>query len=233
MVLIIGPLIAVAKAIKNSSRNNARQALMMNVNEIVSAKLDQLTRRRAQLVQPDSYGRLRTDRWLKEIDYFIDNHLVCKLSQRDQIFLQRERSEVVSLITQRTFEKMQAEPVFRAFSDKMSPADFELFCAEQLKTAGWRAEVTLRSRDQGVDIVAEKAGTRVVLQCKLYSGPVGNGAVQEIVAGRAHERAHYGAVVTNNRYTLPAEQLAAANGILLLHFRDLANLETMLTSRTA
>ena len=58
--------------------------------------------------------------------------------------------------------------------------------------------------------------------------PVGNKAVQEIVAGRAHEQAHHGVVVTNNRYTSAAEQLAAANGIMLLHFRDLVNLETLL-----
>jgi restriction system protein len=64
-----------------------------------------------------------------------------------------------------------------------------------------------RSRTNGVDIIAEKAGTRIVLQCKLYSGGVGSGAVQEIVAGRPFEQAHYAAVVTNNRYTAPAEQL--------------------------
>ena len=80
-------------------------------------------------------------------------------------------------------------------------------------------------------MIAERAGKRVVLQCKLYSGPVGNGAVQEIAAGRAHERADFGAVVTNSRYTAPAEQLAATNSILLLHYRDLLRLEEMLPTR--
>jgi restriction system protein len=99
-----------------------------------------------------------------------------------------------------------------------------------LKVAGWDAQVTIASRDQGVDVIAEKAGKRVVLQCKLYSGPVGNGAVQEIAAGRAHERADYAAVVTNSRYTAPAEQLASTNGILLLHYRDLSKLDELLTA---
>jgi restriction system protein len=53
-----------------------------------------------------------------------------------------------------------------------------------------------------------KNNVRVVLQCKLYGGPVGNKAVQEAAAGRAHERADFGIVVTNNRYTSAAEQLA-------------------------
>ncbi|MFL6447991.1 MAG: restriction endonuclease [Bryobacteraceae bacterium] len=47
------------------------------------------------------------------------------------------------------------------------------------------------------------------MQRKFYSGPVGNGAVQETAAGLAHERTHLDAVVTKSRYTAPAEQLAS------------------------
>jgi restriction system protein len=57
---------------------------------------------------------------------------------------------------------------------------------------------------------------------------VGNKAVQEVTAAKNHERADYAAVVTNNRYTLPAEQLAATNGVLLLHYADLARLDEIL-----
>jgi restriction system protein len=88
----------------------------------------------------------------------------------------------------------------------------------------------MQSRDQGVDVVAEKDGCRVVLQCKLYARPVGNKAVQETAAGRAYEQADYGAVVTNHKYTLAAEQLAATNGVLLLHYRDLPDLENLLAN---
>ena len=65
-------------------------------------------------------------------------------------------------------------------------------------------------------------------QCKLYSSPVGNKAVQEAAAGRAHEKADFGIVVSNNRYTAPAEELANTNRVLLLHYRDLPKLEAML-----
>ena len=118
-------------------------------------------------------------------------------------------------------------------SDEMSPAEFEAFCAEELRQAGWKARVTLQSRDQGVDVIADKNSVRVVLQCKLYTGPVGNKAVQEAAAGRAHERADFGIVVTNNRYTYAAEQLAHTNGVLLLHYRNLRNLDDFLPPRRA
>ena len=79
-------------------------------------------------------------------------------------------------------------------------------------------------------MIAQKDDIRVVLQCKLYSAPVGNKAVQEIVAGKAHEQAHHGDVVTNNRYTSAAEELASTNGVLLLHYSDLVKLEALLSS---
>jgi len=35
------------------------------------------------------------------------------------------------------------------------------FCAEQLNQARWSARVALRSRDQGVEIIAEKSGLQL------------------------------------------------------------------------
>jgi restriction system protein len=34
-------------------------------------------------------------------------------------------------------------------------------------------------------VVAERDGVRLVVQCKRYAKPVGNGAVQEVVAARS------------------------------------------------
>ncbi len=79
-----------------------------------------------------------------------------------------------------------------------------------------------------MDVVAEKNHVRVVLQCKLYKRPVGNKAVQEAAAARAHERANFGFVVSNSKYTQDAEQLASTNSILLLHYSDLRNLDALI-----
>lgn len=114
------------------------------------------------------------------------------------------------------------------FDEKMTPAEFEHYCAEVLRACKWTARVTAISGDQGVDIVAEKRGVRIVLQCKKYAKPVGNRAVQEIVAGIAHEEAERGVVVTTSGYTRAAERLAASNNILLLHHDDLPRLDRLL-----
>jgi len=205
-----------------------RKRLLITTQDLIEKHSDQLVRKRAQLVWRDAYGKWQLDKWEKEVEYFITTHIAPSLTDAERSILVRERSQFHNLICDHIETALGDRPVFPEFSDNMTPSEFEMFCADQLQQSGWDARVTRRSRDQGVDVVAEKAGVRLVLQCKLYSGPVGNKAVQEIAAGKVHEQAHFGAVVTNSRYTSSAEQLAATNGVLLLHYRDLASLENLL-----
>jgi restriction system protein len=99
--------------------------------------------------------------------------------------------------------------------------EYELYCAEALRRGGWDARLTTATGDQGTDIIAERGGKRVVVQCKFYSKPVGNKAVQEAAAARLHERADQAIVVSNAAYTKAARQLAGTTGVILLHHDDL------------
>ncbi|MBI5626223.1 MAG: restriction endonuclease, partial [Nitrosomonadales bacterium] len=81
--------------------------------------------------------------------------------------------------------------------DKLDPIQFEHYCAEVLRGHGWTARVTQASGDQGIDVIAQLGNVKAVLQCKKYSQPVGNAAVQEIFAGKQHEQAHVAVVVSN------------------------------------
>ncbi len=114
------------------------------------------------------------------------------------------------------------------FHSDMSPEEFERYCASVLRERKWDARVTPASGDQGVDIVADKRGLRIVLQCKKYSKPVGNRAVQEIVAGIAHRDAQRGVVVATSGYTASAVKLAASNEVLLLHHSELHRIDRLL-----
>lgn len=119
------------------------------------------------------------------------------------------------------------------YRENMTPTEYEDFCAAVLREQKWRARVTQASGDQGVDIVAEKRGLRIVVQCKKYSKPVGNRAVQEIVAGIAHEEAERGVVVAPCGYTPAAEALAASNNVLLLHHTELRRIDRLLARSQA
>jgi restriction system protein len=107
----------------------------------------------------------------------------------------------------------------------MSPIEYELYIARLLLNAGWSARHVGSLGDQGVDVIAELRGTRVAVQAKKYSRPAGNSAVQEVVAGKRFHSCALAVVVAPNGYTRSAQQLAHANGVLLLCHDDLSRLE--------
>jgi restriction system protein len=106
----------------------------------------------------------------------------------------------------------------------LSPLAYEEYCALLLRDAGWQTHTT-PLQDQGVDVIAVMRGTKVAIQCKMYTHPVGNRAVQEVVAGRLHYGAHLAVVVSTATYTASAYALAASTQVLLLHHDQLPQLE--------
>jgi restriction system protein len=231
IVLVVGVVAIACRAVYLLERAAIRRALFQKAKYAVERQLKSLVRRRAQLVRQDPYGKPLLDKWTNEIDYFISNHIEPSLTSREQDLLASQRVAIADFLALRVEAEISDRPIFRDDFDGSNSVEFEVFCAEELRRAGWSAHLTGQSHDQGADVVAEKAGMRVVVQCKLHGRPVGNKSVQETAAARAHEQAHYGIVVTNNQYTCAAEHLAATNKILLLHYRDLANLETLLRGR--
>jgi restriction system protein len=106
----------------------------------------------------------------------------------------------------------------------LSPLAYEEYCALLLRDAGWQTHMT-PLQDQGVDVIAILRGTKVAIQCKMYTHPVGNRAVQEVVAGRLHYGAQVAVVVSTATYTASAYALAASTQVLLLHHDQLPQLE--------
>ena len=107
------------------------------------------------------------------------------------------------------------------YDPKMNPIDYEIFCALQLQRAGWDTRTTVASGDQGADVIAEQGGKLLVVQCKLYSAPVGNDAVQQVHAAKTFQQAHLAVVVSNQPFTRSAKQLASTTGVYLLHHSEL------------
>lgn len=110
------------------------------------------------------------------------------------------------------------------YTNDMDPFEYEHYCASQFKKNGWDAEATQGSSDQGVDVIASKNGFTIVAQCKKYAKPVGNKAVQEIVAGKNHYKADKGIVIASSGFTNSAAQLAASNNIDLIHHTEIKDL---------
>lgn len=100
--------------------------------------------------------------------------------------------------------------------DNFDGLEFENWCATLLRNNEFvNVIVTRASGDQGVDILAEKGEIKYAIQCKCYSGNLGNSPVQEVHAGKSMYNCHVGVVMTNRHFTSGAKELAKATGVLL------------------
>lgn len=114
------------------------------------------------------------------------------------------------------FRKMGITP-FREVREKdMNGRKFEIYCADMLRANGYKnVRITKASGDQGVDIVAERKNEKYAIQCKYYSSPLGNKPVQEVHAGRTFYDCDKAIVMTNNKFTKGAVELAESVDVKL------------------
>jgi restriction system protein len=104
----------------------------------------------------------------------------------------------------------------------MSGPEFERVLAVFFRRAGYAADVTGRSGDQGMDLMLRKDGRKVAVQAKRYAKPVGNRAVQEALAARQFHRTDDAWVVTTSSFTPGAAELASRANVRLIDGAELA-----------
>jgi restriction system protein len=228
-IIVLGAIFLLARPlVARLSERRALNTLSRKLEDVTEKHMVALVRRRRQLVQADAYGHTLMDAWTKELFHFMNTQIRPLLNEAEERAFEKHSAKVACAIETKVEERAGAATRDVTFSDRMKPSEYEHLCADLLREAGWSARVTTYSRDFGVDVIAEKPDQRIVVQCKLYSSPVGLKAVQEIAAGKVHEQANYAIVVSNQRFTTAAAQIAATNGVLLLHHDDLKRIDQLL-----
>jgi len=214
--------------------------------ELIDKYMSKLAVKKDQLVYKDDYDDLVFDDWIKEIEKFIDNQLhnfTSDLNQKvhlgltshfgekngDSIyetgqdytnsFLKHEMLAEISRLVSSHITNNDDE--FEI--DLIDPIGYEKSIEKIFQSLGWKARQTKSSGDQGADVIAEKDGYICVIQCKLYSQPVGNKAVQECFSATKFYHGNMGIVITNNSYTKSARTLAESTNIELLHHSEIEN----------
>ena len=123
-------------------------------------------------------------------------------------------------------------PHLKNFSENginnMSGEEYEIFCQELIIDEGWEVSRTPKSNDQGVDLIATISDNKVCIQCKRYSNPVGNKAVQEIIAGTEFYGGSNSVVISNSGFTKSAKQLAKSCEVVLIHHDEISNLDNFI-----
>lgn len=187
------------------------------IASITDEHMSTLLLKHSQTVIIDDYGNTNASKWMDEVRYFVDEVVSKKVKIPEE-----RRSDVFNFVIKRVKSNQKnRKTLCLVYSDSISAKDFELYCANLLKQSGWNSRLTKGSGDQGVDIIAEHGIYKAVFQCKKYSKPVGNAAVQEVIAGMHYEKANVAAVVTNSAFTISARQLANTANVFLLHHTEL------------
>lgn len=204
----------------------AKVDILSSSREIIINHIHALVMEKRNRTHVGTYGEVDDTSFLDEVQYFLETIVRPKISAHLQFLGEPEfdghyRNEITKLCLEEVAGYKLNNGSAQNDVTQLNPIEFERWCADKLTKLGWKARATQASGDQGADVVAQKGEHMLVVQCKLYSQPVGNKAVQEISAARAHYGASLAAVVTTAGYTKSAVQLAHSNKVVLLDYTEM------------
>ena len=177
-------------------------------------------------VSANSFGKKNYDKFIPELIEFLEDQyeisvLLSNLSIYHDTNVQIDIGDSVIELIEEIIDSLDENI---EYSENMDPFEYEHYCAELFNRNGWIAKATQGSSDQGVDVVASKGKVVLIAQCKKYAKPVGNKAVQEVVAGIKYYNANKAVVIATNGFTKSAEKLAKSNKIVLIHHTEIEDL---------
>jgi hypothetical protein len=198
-------------------RNATLEKMRYRIHEEAEKFREVLIRKFNQLTYIDEYETREAHRFIEEVKRFRSKRL-------PDVFPEFAVYELVKLVSIWAQDTQDSSPV-NIFHASMTPYEYEAYCANLFVSCGWDAKLTRMSGDQGADIICTALGRRLVAQCKLYSQPVGNSAVQEIIAAREYEYADSAVVISNAPFTAAARELASVANILLIHHDEICKIK--------
>lgn len=224
------------------------------ITEFLESYIRTLARKHEQLIYKDDYGDYIYDDWFREIEKFTSAKMSSiKETLLSQVYFEFSKTKSAKQYnftwqdydTTYMMQTLINNAVYDYYGKQLNDLDnpenknliidtsdpilFEKSVAKQFELFGWNASLTKGSGDQGADvIVTNDAGFTIIVQCKMYSQPVGNKAVQEVNSAVTHYGGNIGMVITNSSFTKSAKQLADSCNVILLHYGDIpAILESM------
>lgn len=193
--------------------------------EKVKEHYDTLLIKAKQKIFTDDYGNLLDGDFEKELKYFAKYTLNAENYKDIENFSLLAKGIFTYLLEQNGINNLKDVKQAEMENKKniITGVDYENYIEEILTKAGFEVRRTPVTGDQGVDLIANKNDTKFAIQCKYYSKPVGNGAVQEIIAGKDFYKCDVAVVCSNNSFTKSAVSLAYSSDVVLCSDLDIVN----------
>jgi hypothetical protein len=154
-------LVNVAKEEAEKTVERLNSAVIEAIVHETTQHAEVLLRRRRQLIVRNDFGVPDTAKWERYLGEEFLSKQVGVAPPEALPFFYKAVDETIKAMHDTPGKS--AEPAIK----EMTPVEYERHCAAILEDAGWTCALTAASGDQGVDILAEKDGLRVALQCKL------------------------------------------------------------------
>ena len=110
----------------------------------------------------------------------------------------------------------------------LSGLEFEKLCQDLLKRLGFDVETTKQSGDGGIDLIAYNHqpfySGKYIVQCKRYTGSVGEPIVRDLYGVIMAEHANKGILITTGHFTMSASRFAQNKNIELIDGEALAGI---------
>ena len=104
--------------------------------------------------------------------------------------------------------------------DSLSGIEFENICKKLIENMGFSVETTKASGDGGIDLIAYNhepvLSGKYIIQCKRYSGSVGEPIIRDLYGVITSERANKGILMTTGYFTKSAIAFAEGKPIELI-----------------
>lgn len=111
---------------------------------------------------------------------------------------------------------MELKEITREKVASMHGEQFEELVMYLYELQGYNVVKTPRTGDFGVDLVAEKLGVKIAIQCKRQMSAVSIGAVQEVYTGKNMYSTENAIVITSSRFTKSAIAIADRCNVSLI-----------------
>lgn len=112
--------------------------------------------------------------------------------------------------------------------NSLSGEEFELICQKLVENMGFETETTKASGDGGIDLIAYNhqplLSGKYLIQCKRYSGSVGEPIIRDLYGVVMSERANKGILMTTGYFTKSAIAFAEGKPIELIDGERLSDL---------
>lgn len=141
----------------------------------------------------------------------------------------REEQEKYDTVKEKDLNIRKAQSIVSLVSEfKDNPDDFENYCADLFRLAGWEVKVTPPTRDGGFDLkLIDKEGVVFLAECKCYapSNRIGRPVIQKLQGANVLENADGLLVITTSNFTKEARVYAGKTGVILMDGGDLIDLQ--------